>query len=83
MTPGSAVQYLESHFFARGESDYMWPRFWGLSGVLLIYGFAAAVLRWWVLASADQLLGRVRDCGAVVSDRGEGGSAVEVKPAVG
>ena len=83
MTPGSAVQYLESRFFARGESDFMWVRFWGLAGVVLCYGIAAVVLRRRVLASADQMLGRVRDGGSLIRDLGEGEPAVEMKPAVG
>ena len=47
------------------------------------YGIAAVVLRRRVLASADQMLGRVRDGGSLIRDRGEGEPSVEIKPAVG
>lgn len=83
ITPGSAVQFLESRFFARGESDDMWIRFWGLAAVISLYGIAAVLLRRWVLASADRLLGRVQEGGTLVGGRGDDEPVIEMKPAVG
>ena len=83
ITPGSAAQFLESRYFARGESDFMWVRFWGLAGVLCLYGIAAVLLRRWVLASADRLLGRVQVGGSLVPDCGDDEPAIEIEPAVG
>ncbi|MFO1006797.1 MAG: ABC transporter permease subunit [Planctomycetaceae bacterium] len=83
ITPGSAVQFLESRFFARGESDVMWIRFWGLAAVISLYGIAAVLLRRWVLASADRLLGRVQEGGTLVGGRGDDEPVIEMKPAVG
>ncbi len=83
MSPGSAVQYLEGQFFAQSESKFMWIKFWGLAGVVLLYGLAALALRRYVLASADQLLGRVREEGQRIPDQEEDKPALEMKPAVG
>lgn len=61
LSPGSWVQSLEQQFYTPGESDLMWMRFWSLGSVVGLYAAAALSLRWWILASADTLLGRVRD----------------------
>ena len=83
ITPGSALQFLESRFFTRGESTDMWGRFWGLAAVISLYGIAAVLLRRWVLASADRLLGRVQEGSALIDGRGDDEPVIEMKPAVG
>ena len=60
LTPANWIMYLEREFHFQGSSDELWPRFWSLGGVVLLYGLSAIGLRWWILKEADAFLGRVR-----------------------
>ena len=61
LTPANWVMSLEQVYPTSESYTEIWPRFWGLGGVVLLYGVAAAGLRWWILSAADALLGRVRE----------------------
>ena len=70
LAPASWVMYLEQVFVSHGGVDERWPRFWGLGGVVVLYGVAVLGLRWWILSAADALLGRVRE-GEAIPPRGD------------
>ncbi len=70
LTPANWVMFLEQQFPTMAATDLRWPRFWGLGGVVLLYGIAAVGLRWWILSAADASLGRVHD-GAKIPPRGD------------
>ncbi len=61
LTPASWVTFLEQVYPSPLNAEQTWPRFWGLAGVVLLYGVTAVGLRWWILSEADAFLGRVRD----------------------
>lgn len=84
LTPANWVMYLEQVFPSHGATDERWPRFWGLGGVILLYGVAAVGLRWWILSAADAFLGRVRE-GEMIPPRGddEEGETVETPGVAG
>ena len=70
LTPANWVMFLEQQFPTLAATDLRWTRFWGLGGVVLLYGIAAVGLRWWILSAADASLGRVHD-GAQIPPRGD------------
>ena len=70
LTPANWVMFLEQQFPTMAATDLRWTRFWGLGGVVLLYGIAAIGLRWWILSAADASLGRVHD-GAQIPPRGD------------
>ena len=70
LTPANWVMFLEQQFPTMAATDLRWTRFWGLGGVVLLYGIAAVGLRWWILSAADASLGRVHD-GAQIPPRGD------------
>ncbi len=70
LTPANWVMFLEQQFPTLAATDLRWPRFWGLGGVVLLYGIAGGGLRWWILSTADASLGRVHD-GAKIPPRGD------------
>ena len=70
LTPANWVMFLEQQFPTLAATDLRWTRFWGLGGVVLLYGIAAIGLRWWILSAADASLGRVHD-GAQIPPRGD------------
>ena len=61
LTPASWVTFLEQVYPSPVKDEQIMPRFWGLAGVVLLYGGTAFGLRWWILSTADTFLGRVRD----------------------
>ena len=70
LTPANWVMSLEQEYPSPGASDQLWSRFWALGGVVLMYGVAAWIMRWWILTAADAFLGRVQD-GALIPPRGD------------
>ena len=61
LSPASWVRFLEYGFLFPHNRDRLWPNFWGLGSVVLLFGVAALGIRWWVLSAADAFLGRVRE----------------------
>ena len=66
LTPASWLLFLERSYPDKSVAEVIWPRFWGLGSVVLLYGVIALLLRWRILAVADAYLGRVREGELVV-----------------
>lgn len=79
LTPANWVVFLEQEYPSPMDVREIWPRFWELASVVLLYGFAAVGLRWWILSCADAFLGRVRE-GEPIRPRDQADEAPEASP---